>query len=66
MNKELVIRILQESYDRQVEAILGGITGGQENEEFANQDLERYATALSWARKHFKIPANKSKKHVSN
>ncbi len=48
MSKKLVLSILQECYDQQEHANLGGIVGGEENEIFAKEDLARYKKALDW------------------
>ena len=54
MSKKLVEKILQECYDQQQHANLGGIVGGEENEKFAKEDLARYKKALDWFRKNCK------------
>lgn len=53
MSKKLVLEILQECVDQQVMANLGGIVGGEENEKFAQEDLERYIKALNWFKKTY-------------
>lgn len=53
--KELVLQILQECVEQQQMANLGGIVGGKEEEELAEQDLKRYIKARDWFKKtHFK------------
>lgn len=54
MSKELVIEILTECVDQQINANLGGIIGGKEEEKFAEQDLRRYVKARTWAIKNIK------------
>jgi|AntRauTorcE11897_2_1112592.scaffolds.fasta_scaffold07551_10 hypothetical protein len=51
MSKKLVLSILQECYEQQERANLGGIIGGEENEKYAEEDLARYKKALDWYRK---------------
>jgi len=56
---ELVKTIITENVDEQVRANLGGIVGGEEYEEFARRDLERYSKALEWFNENI---INKTKK----
>ncbi len=58
---ELVKEVLTECVDNQLRANLGGIVGGEENEEFARQDLKRYGQALDWFNKN--VSKNKTNKN---
>lgn len=46
--KKLVREILLEQVDCQLNANLGGIVGGEEYEEIAEKDLQRFSDALDW------------------
>jgi hypothetical protein len=48
MSKKLVLEILQECVDQQLMANLGGIVGGEEEEQMAKEDLARYSKAFKW------------------
>ncbi|AGO49100.1 hypothetical protein Phi13:1_gp089 [Cellulophaga phage phi13:1] len=48
MSRKLVLEILNENVDQQSMAITGGIVGGEECEEYAQQDLDRYIKARDW------------------
>jgi hypothetical protein len=52
MNKNKVREVLRQLHEQQLHANLGGIVGGEENEQYAKDDLKLYDDCLVWFDKH--------------
>ena len=52
--KDLVMQILSGMVNQQLNAILGGIVGGKEEDKLARKDLKMYQRAFKYAKKNLK------------
>ena len=54
MDRDTVLNILESLIDDQERSILGGIVGGEEYEQYAREDLNKYRKAYQYAKKNLK------------